>query len=306
MIKSCEQCDSLFEVHLHQIKRDRGHFCSRACADKARSNRLKGSGNPKWKGGKVIVVCEYCGIEFATRRYKLKAKQKHFCSRQCANLGMKNSAEKTCKYCGRIFEVEQGRKEERQFCSLKCFRTFQRKENHPSWKGKIKNYCEICGREILVFPSRLKDGKGRFCSHKCQYLWQEQLIGEKSLRWMGGISFEPYCSKFNKKLKEAIRDKYGRRCFLCNKTEEENKRKLCVHHVDYDKDQGCNGKRWLLVPLCQSCSGKVNYNRDYWESLIIAKMIDNISNQTILDMFLSPFFEREDAEAYVLSTLRRE
>jgi len=96
--------------------------------------------------------------------------------------------------------------------------------------------------------------------------------GENSPNWKGGISFEPYCLEFNKGLKEEIREKFGRVCFLCPKTEEENCQKLSVHHIDYNKKQGCNGIRWLLVPLCRACNSKVNFNRDYWQDLVITKL----------------------------------
>lgn len=96
--------------------------------------------------------------------------------------------------------------------------------------------------------------------------------GEKARAWKGGISFEPYCPKFNDALKEEIREKFSRVCFLCPKTEEENGRKLDVHHVDYNKEQGCNGVRWLLVPLCMSCNARVNKDRDYWQDFITEKM----------------------------------
>ena len=96
--------------------------------------------------------------------------------------------------------------------------------------------------------------------------------GSKNPNWNGGISFEPYCIKFNNALKEEIRDKFGRKCFLCPKTEEENGRKLDVHHVDYNKEQGCNGVRWLLVPLCISCNTIANFNREYWQDFITEKL----------------------------------
>lgn len=96
--------------------------------------------------------------------------------------------------------------------------------------------------------------------------------GEQSPTWKGGLSFLPYCPEFNEKKKEEIREKFGRICFLCPKTEAENGRKLDVHHVDYNKQQGCDGVEWLLVPLCMSCNSKANNNRDYWQNLIIEKL----------------------------------
>jgi hypothetical protein len=88
--------------------------------------------------------------------------------------------------------------------------------------------------------------------------------------WKGGKSFEPYCVAFSKKVKEEVRNAFDRKCFLCGAPE--NGKKLHVHHVDYDKSQGCKGKKWGLVPLCHSCHAKTNNHRylyfnmlrDYW------------------------------------------
>ena len=99
-----------------------------------------------------------------------------------------------------------------------------------------------------------------------------RFTGEQHPSWKGGISFEPYCFKFSYKIKEEIREKYDRKCFLCGMNEKENKRKLCVHHVDYNKNQGCNDNKWILVPLCKSCHSKTNVNREYWQTHI-SKML---------------------------------
>ena len=102
--------------------------------------------------------------------------------------------------------------------------------------------------------------------------------GERNGSWKGGISFEPYCSKFNNQFKEYIRDKFGRVCFICDKTEEENKRRLSVHHVNYDKDCICNDNiTCQFVPLCMECNTKVNFNRELWEEKINMKMKNQLT-----------------------------
>lgn len=74
--------------------------------------------------------------------------------------------------------------------------------------------------------------------------------------WQGGISFEPYCPRFNDQLKEQIRNRDNRICVLCGKSEIQNGKRLCVHHIDGDKMQGCNNKKWHLCALCISCNSK--------------------------------------------------
>ena len=79
--------------------------------------------------------------------------------------------------------------------------------------------------------------------------------------WEGFAKEQKYCPKFNEELREKVREKYGRTCWLCGKTEAENGRRLSVHHIDMNKNQGCGdddddeGIRWRLIPLCASCHG---------------------------------------------------
>ena len=96
----------------------------------------------------------------------------------------------------------------------------------------------------------------------------KNFIGKNHYNWKGGISFEPYCEKFNEILKEKIRDRDGRVCQECGKTELENKQKLSVHHIHYDKENCAPD----LISLCRSCNSKVNYNRDYWEEHFMKKL----------------------------------
>jgi len=77
--------------------------------------------------------------------------------------------------------------------------------------------------------------------------------GVNNPAWKNGASFEPYCPKFSHRLKEEIRNQYGRTCANCGKSEIENGERLSVHHVDGNKMQGCDGHDWFLVPLCRSC-----------------------------------------------------
>jgi len=74
--------------------------------------------------------------------------------------------------------------------------------------------------------------------------------------WESYACESPYCPRFNEACKEANREKYGRRCFICGLPESENitstrkQKKLAVHHVDMNKNQGCDGIKWKLVPVC--------------------------------------------------------
>ena len=87
--------------------------------------------------------------------------------------------------------------------------------------------------------------------------------GEKSVHWMGGVSFFPYCQKFNNEFKERVRAFFNHQCVECGTPQKE--KKLGVHHVNFDKQSCCNDTFPLFVPLCPSCHTKTNHNREYWE-----------------------------------------
>ena len=88
-----------------------------------------------------------------------------------------------------------------------------------------------------------------------------------------GIRKRGYCVKWTEELREEIRDEFDRKCFICGKSEEENGRKLSVHHTNYDRNCMCGNAECRFVPLCASCHGKTNYNRFYWYSLIIGRLL---------------------------------
>jgi hypothetical protein len=80
--------------------------------------------------------------------------------------------------------------------------------------------------------------------------------GEKSVRWCGGISYEPYSHDFNKWKKEFIKEFYGHVCLVCGR-----EGRLAVHHIDYVKKNSVIGN---LVPLCFTCHSATLINREFW------------------------------------------
>ncbi len=130
-------------------------------------------------------------------------------------------------------------------------------DKNGRWKSGLPK-CLICGEELSwynnIYCQTCYDGIIRW--------------GEGNKNWKGGISFLPYCEKFNSKLKENIRKRDNYICQLCNKTQEENGRKLSIHHIHYDKEN-CEPD---LIALCSCCNSKVNGNRNYYEKLFVNKL----------------------------------
>lgn len=129
------------------------------------------------------------------------------------------------------------------------------------WKQKVS---EACSGKIPKNPINKGEHRGQKTEFKKGNVpWCKGLVGEQSMAWKGGVSFIPYCHKFNKKLKEKIRERDNRMCQLCG--DKENGRKLSVHHIHYDKEN-CEPD---LISLCHHCNLVVNHSRDYYEGLFM-------------------------------------
>lgn len=94
--------------------------------------------------------------------------------------------------------------------------------------------------------------------------------GKEHPDWKGGISFEPYNQEFNAKLKSYIRNRDGNKCVACSSVG--NKRKLCVHHIDFNK-QNCDERN--LVTVCIPHNIKASRNEKIWQKTF-SSYIENL------------------------------
>ena len=225
----CKNCGKEFTAYPYKIKIGCGKYCSRACFLK--SNR--GEKNIHWKGGDKIHICQTCGKEFVVTYSKDKYGWGKYCSAECMSIGFS--------------ERVKGK-------------------NNPNWKGgKIKYVCEICGKEFYVNQYKIKSGIVKYCSKKCKDI---SCIGEGSPAWKGGTTYFPYCSKFNKRRREAVRKFFNYKCIMCGIDQTDLIRNLPIHHIDHDKEQGCNGKSFNLVPLCINCHAKERSREEEYKKYI--------------------------------------
>lgn len=153
------------------------------------------------------------------------------------------------------------------------------KQGDEPWnKGKTNVYTEETLEKIS------KSGIGRtpwnkdktgLQTHTDEWkrLNSERMKGDKHPNWKGGISFIPYCKKFNGCLKNQIRERDNNICQLCGKTEKQNNQKLTIHHIHYDKEN-CEPD---LITLCRSCNSKVNFNREYYENYFMEILNDRFN-----------------------------
>lgn len=218
----------------------------------------------------IKTQCNFCGNDLEFYPSQFKKSKNHFCDVKCLgdwrsenksgknHYAWKGRVNTQCNYCGKDIKVtfHLFKKNKNHFCDKKCLNKFQ--------GDKIKTTCKYCGNELELLLSQFKKSENHFCDSICSGNWSsENRRNENHLNWQGGK--KPYCSKFNEKLKEKIRNNYYRKCAMCGGVEVYKKHS--VHHIDYDKAQGCNGQDTLMVPLCPSCHGRTGgkRNREYYE-----------------------------------------
>jgi len=180
---TCEHCESIF-THPHHEDRT---FCGTDCRNEYRSKN--GEETNLWKGGKVTIECERCGVEFGT--YPSRVGQKKYCSKECQY----KSVELECEWCGCSFEVVESRSETARCCSQSCWgqlRASFPQEEQPGYKGGKTEYdygpnwypqrrkarkrdqyrCRICGRDERQL------GKKPSCHHITKLRYYRDNYGE--------------------------------------------------------------------------------------------------------------------------------
>jgi len=144
----------------------------------------------------------------------------------------------------------------------------QNDKTHKFYKFK----CD-CGNMVIKYGNTVKFGnttscgcEGKESARKNGKKSRMKHSGEKCHLWKGGISYGPYCPKFSREFKQRVREFFDNKCVECGITEEEHGKKMCVHHVNFDKTSCCDENvEPLFVTLCASCHPKTNFNREYWK-----------------------------------------
>jgi len=104
--------------------------------------------------------------------------------------------------------------------------------------------------------------------------------GELSSNWLGGKSFEPYSPKFNKEFKTIIKLRDNFCCLNCGLSEQTHiilkRKRMTVHHIDYDKKNTCLQN---CCTLCNYCNSKANFNREQWTEFFQEKLSNKYNYQ---------------------------
>jgi hypothetical protein len=202
-------------------------------------------------------------------KYNFKLRpEKPFIKGHKTNVGSKKSLETRKKisiaHIGMKFSKKSKRKMSKSMRKTKChagkrngmFGVHRFGKEAPGYINGItikKHHCIDCGIEIS-----LTGFKGTKRCNKCH---GKAHRGINNTNFIDGRSHLDYPIEFNNDLKLKIRKRDSFKCLICGKSEEENRTKLSVHHIDYNKK---NNKDKNLMCLCKSCHVNTNFNRDYW------------------------------------------
>lgn len=162
--------------------------------------------------------------------------------------------DKTCKNCGKHFQVHPYRTNTAMYCSRSCATSDKTGSSAPHWKGgNVTLICKYCGKTYSIEPARAS--ASNYCSNSCTS--KDNNSGSKSHLWHGGISRIGYPSTFNSEFKKKIRERDNNTCKVCGKYGNH------VHHINYVKmdttPENC-------ITLCLKCHTRTNSNRSYWQN----------------------------------------
>lgn len=83
------------------------------------------------------LICEQCGKKFQQPRAWAKRTKRHFCSKKCYDVGQTSKLYKTCKVCGKRFNIPKCYDTRYSTCSKRCLKISRAKDNNPNWRGGV-------------------------------------------------------------------------------------------------------------------------------------------------------------------------
>lgn len=234
----------------------RSKFCSKECCDHDRAWRLK---------NKHVVKCATCNLEFKTPN-----KSTRYCSKECKNkVKPRNHSLMNCEFCGVEFCCVMFSKADnsyfaagtrkKKFCSKLCEKSQRAK--------RYVNNCIVCNNDFITIRV---DYKNEFvprldtstCGPECtSILMSKNKSKENHPNWRGGSSEKDWRGDGWFALSEKVRERSGRICESCGKTEDEEGRRLSVNHIRPwhtfpPEEKDIANRIENLEALCMSCHRK--------------------------------------------------
>lgn len=221
---------------------------------------------------KIVQECAICGS-----KYTVPPSEEDYtncCSAECrgkwSSEHLSDQVVVECDNCGDGLDKDPSKVSEHNFCSVRCYGEWRSieivGERNPAYSGGLVTLeCDYCNSEFDVKPAVADDR--RFCSRTCQGDWRsENLVGEDHPLWEGGMF--PYGAGWNEGKKEKVRERDGRECVECGRSEVEHLEKFgtkhVVHHIQKARSFDDPEKRNAMDNLVTLCRGKCHRK---WEKM---------------------------------------
>ena len=265
----CDNCGNEIERYPSELKGHKHCFCNHRCMGEWRSREQSGEQSPKYN--KIITLCDNCGNELKLERNQFAAGKHHFCNSKC----------------------------------MGEWKTKNLKGKNSPFYNREEIYGDWCGKMILIEPYKLKTNKHHFHSKKCADEWKRHPSEEEREKFREirrhqkipmhhtkpELIFKEICNKYNLPFKYT-----GDVSLWIGK----DKKKLNPDFVE------CNGKK-IVVEIFG----------DYWHSRLLNRNLREDAGLNYRKRHYSHYhwksvfiwesdLLREDAEAFVLHTLREE
>lgn len=150
---------------------------------------------------------------------------------------------KKCLYCGKIIPMNSlsiSDYNRKKFCNNSCAASYNNR-----LRGKKKNYCLMCGKEIPL--------QNKFCSCKCHKDFEYVQYIKK---WKAGIvdgTIGDRWKDVSGMVRRYLFEKYGNKCARCGWSELNpytGTLPLEIEHIDGDAS---NNEEENLILLCPNC-----------------------------------------------------
>lgn len=279
---------------VRDLNKKRGNY------EKVRIRMLNGGGKKAWdcmrKRGNIckeqkktaILTKELLLKEYSINKKTIEtiAKELGFCDKTISlrlkkfNIPLNKKAIPKCIDCGKII----------YYTSQRCKSCSDKNRNKKIVWDKWKSFRQFITRmdhlEHLKKIGFQKEHKLTGQGRKFQK-GHKMCVGEKHPNWRGGIQYEPYDDNFTPKFKETIRKRDNYTCLKCDKPEykelQKSKRKLAVHHMNYDKKLTIKEN---CCTLCMACNMEVNYKRKHWTKFFQSLLAEKYNYQYSEDNLL--------------------
>lgn len=198
---------------------------------------------------KINLTCDNCKKQFERYKSNARPSKNIFCTKKCMQDFNSGKTEKRiCKNCTKEFVVYasslRSSNASGNYCCRPCYNEHLKallkgEDNHNY--NRIKCVCPNCEKEFMQIPSKVKQYKNVFCSHKCKNKFMYYYTGgEKNCNWVGGC--KSYRGDFAQVKKENFNKKQF--CAICGSVEN-----IHIHHIipyRLTQDNSIDN----LIPLC--------------------------------------------------------